>query len=799
MYFYQRILRVVQLLLLTSGVVFSDSCDVEGDERVVSAANRNDVIQICFENNGVKSWTFVCFEGWSSSEAYVYCRRAGYILSDYSGLGASNIISDGMVKLINLDCSSDSMSLLDCSHSTTMEDCHYVSAVEFSCRRCSNAETDCNAGICEEGRCVCEEACMNGGFCFLGECICPTGISGVDCSIHDITVGTTSHDTQQLTQPLTTISTTISTQIPTSNQTNVESTMPTTETILSTTETTMPTTETTMPTTETTMPTTETTMPTTETTMPTIETILPTTKTILSTTETTMPTTETIMLTTESILSTTETILPTIDCTSSGLNQGNCSESAVDNNISIIGLVISLVIAISISIILSVLIILVICLTCRKKSTDKLLQEPRTLILDNLEGRDLNTNNPTVTTCDNVAGEEVIYSEVVEIYCDSPINSLRNSSNIYHTISQDPSPYQDPTHFLLEYNNIEHYMSIVGGEVIEPSMYANLLSQKIDPNQLIDSIHFGVSVNSLYKSTIVDSPYLEPPKNFPELKHMVDAYIHEIRAEDIEIGEKFASGQFGVVYRGKYSTGKGDIPVAIKTLKETVGTNKDTKMDFMREAAILTQFHHPYVLRLIGILTTQEPWMMVTELLKTELRQLLLQIRPTASSDKLNIQNLLLKFSQEIAAGMEHLADKKFIHRDLAARNVLVAKDLSVRVADFGMSRGIDCDNDYYTSSGGGRVPLRWTAPEALFYNKFSEKSDVWSFGMTLYEIWSLGDKPWEGCNNEEVIQALTNGDTLSQPVRCPEKMYQIMLETWRQDPKMRPTFRQISKCSLDS
>ena len=340
-------------------------------------------------------------------------------------------------------------------------------------------------------------------------------------------------------------------------------------------------------------------------------------------------------------------------------------------------------------------------------------------------------------------------------------------------------------------NNFYHVL--VAGEVVEPSIYDRITET--------NPLYFCSKAGDLHLAnsiTAMRDTYIEPPNSLPELKSMLDTCMHEINAGDIEIGEEFASGQFGLVYRGNYHTEKGDIPVAIKTLKETAVANTDTKVAFMREAAILAQFHHPNVLRLIGILTTtHQPWMMVTELLKTELRQLLLQIKLApavpSSPDKFLTQNLLLKFSQEVAAGMEHLAEKKFIHRDLAARNVLVAKDLSVRVADFGMSRGIDNENDYYTSSG-GRVPLRWTAPEAVFYKKFSEKSDVWSFGMTLFEIWSLGDKPWQGCNNEEVMQAISTDRTLSQPVNCPTQVYQVMLDTWKQEKDSRPSFTQLKK-----
>ena len=363
---------------------------------------------------------------------------------------------------------------------------------------------------------------------------------------------------------------------------------------------------------------------------------------------------------------------------------------------------------------------------------------------------------------------------------------------------------ESPYH-ILETSNVgnsnidDYYTSMVGGAIIDPSMYENMTE--------LNLIHHIDYSNPAQMNQIKSKIYIEPPRNLSELKEMLTAFMHELRAEDVEMGEEFASGQFGVVYRGKYRTSVGDVPVAIKTLKETVDANKDMRVAFMREAAILAQFHHPNVLRLIGIVTTQQPWMMITELLKTELRQLLLQIRPamlllssspspsasSSSPDKLRIHTLLLNFSQQIAAGMEHLAEKKFIHRDLAARNVLVAKDLSVRVADFGMSREIDSDNDYYSSSG-GRVPLRWTSPEALFYKKYSEKSDVWSFGMTLYEIWSLGDKPWEGCKNDKVIEAITNGHTPPQPVNCSDKMYQIMLQTWIRDKDSRPTFSQLKR-----
>ena len=410
---------------------------------------------------------------------------------------------------------------------------------------------------------------------------------------------------------------------------------------------------------------------------------------------------------------------------------------------------------------------------------------------------DNNNNNNNVNNHVTTRRSENVYSQVESSFSlsevttpngmiqnvlyDGFVTETNNTNNMYHVLAAD-----DVFNPSIE----KHYMTMVGGEVINPSVY-----EKIPSLQSIER------ANDVQGDKRESKIYIEPPKNLSELKEMITMCMHELRAEDIEMGDEFASGQFGVVYRGKYRTSVGDVPVAIKTLKGTVDANKDMKVAFMREAAILAQFHHPNVLRLIGIVTTQQPWMMITELLKTELKQLLLQIRPamlllsspSSSPDKLRIHTLLLSFSQQIAAGMEHLAEKKFIHRDLAARNVLVAKDLSVRVADFGMSREIDSDNDYYSSSG-GRVPLRWTSPEALFYKKYSEKSDVWSFGMTLYEIWSLGDKPWEGYKNDEVIEAITNRQTPPQPVSCSHQMHQLMLQTWNREKDSRPTFSQLKR-----
>ena len=332
------------------------------------------------------------------------------------------------------------------------------------------------------------------------------------------------------------------------------------------------------------------------------------------------------------------------------------------------------------------------------------------------------------------------------------------------------------------------YDNLVEGEVSDPALYLQFSKNNNNMIDFMESMETD-DTEHLYDNQHTNF-YIEPPTNLPQLESVFNHCFNEIERRDIEMGNEFASGQFGVVYRAVYHTEKGDIPVAIKTLKEAA--NSDMKVAFMREAAILAQFQHPNVLRMIGVLTTQQPYMMVTELLKTELGDLLRNMKTGGLHLKESLSGFLLKFSQEISAGMEHLSEKHFIHRDLAARNVLVAKDLSCRIADFGMSRELNSDSEYYTSSG-GRIPLRWTAPEAVFYQKYSEKSDVWSFGMTLFEIWSLGDKPWgSDATNEVIVEGLSVGRKLSPPTGCPRDVYSIMVDTWRMDPSSRPTFSHI-------
>ncbi|XP_032247546.1 ephrin type-B receptor 2 isoform X2 [Phoca vitulina] len=254
--------------------------------------------------------------------------------------------------------------------------------------------------------------------------------------------------------------------------------------------------------------------------------------------------------------------------------------------------------------------------------------------------------------------------------------------------------------------------------------------------------------------------------------------------------QHYTSGhrEFGEVCSGHLKLpGKREIFVAIKTLKS--GYTEKQRRDFLSEASIMGQFDHPNVIHLEGVVTKSTPVMIITEFMEN------------GSLDSFLRQNdgqftviQLVGMLRGIAAGMKYLADMNYVHRDLAARNILVNSNLVCKVSDFGLSRFLEDDTSdpTYTSALGGKIPIRWTAPEAIQYRKFTSASDVWSYGIVMWEVMSYGERPYWDMTNQDVINAIEQDYRLPPPMDCPSALHQLMLDCWQKDRNHRPKFGQI-------
>ncbi|XP_053202561.1 tyrosine-protein kinase Src42A-like [Panonychus citri] len=252
----------------------------------------------------------------------------------------------------------------------------------------------------------------------------------------------------------------------------------------------------------------------------------------------------------------------------------------------------------------------------------------------------------------------------------------------------------------------------------------------------------------------------------------------EIDRTSLKFTRKLGQGQFGEVWEGLWNN---TTPVAIKTLK--TGT-MDPK-DFLAEAQIMKKLRHPKLVQLYAVCTLEEPIYIITELMKNG--SLLEYLQGKGRSLKLP---QLIDMSAHIASGMAYLESQNYIHRDLAARNILVGEKNVVKIADFGLARLIK--EDEYEARAGARFPIKWTAPEAANFSKFSIKSDVWSFGILLTEIVTYGRLPYPGMTNAEVLHQVEHGYRMPCPQGCPQALYEIMLECWHKDPMKRPTFETL-------
>uniref|UniRef100_A0A3B3WS83 Tyrosine-protein kinase n=1 Tax=Poecilia mexicana TaxID=48701 RepID=A0A3B3WS83_9TELE len=251
--------------------------------------------------------------------------------------------------------------------------------------------------------------------------------------------------------------------------------------------------------------------------------------------------------------------------------------------------------------------------------------------------------------------------------------------------------------------------------------------------------------------------------------------------EDVVLGELLGKGNFGEVFKGTLQRDK--VPVAVKTCKEDLPP--ELKIRFLSEARILKQYDHPNIVKLIGVCTQRQPIYIVMELVSGG--DFLSFLRK--KKDELKTKQLV-RFAVDAAAGMAYLESKNCIHRDLAARNCLVGESNVLKISDFGMSR--QEDDGVYSSSGLKQIPIKWTAPEALNYGRYSSESDVWSYGILLWETFSLGVCPYPGMTNQQAREQVEKGYRMSCPQRCPDDVYKVMQRCWQYNPEDRPKFSEL-------
>ncbi|XP_059210590.1 tyrosine-protein kinase receptor TYRO3 [Centropristis striata] len=219
--------------------------------------------------------------------------------------------------------------------------------------------------------------------------------------------------------------------------------------------------------------------------------------------------------------------------------------------------------------------------------------------------------------------------------------------------------------------------------------------------------------------------------------------------------------------------------------------------EFLREAEIMKNFDHENVVKLLGVTLQREqdsslpvPLVILPYMKHGDLRRFLIATRYGDIPMFVPYQSLL-RFIIDIAAGMDYLSSRGFLHRDLAARNCMLGDDLRVCVADFGMSKKIYSSN-YYRQKVAIRVPIKWMAIESLSESVYTTKSDVWSFGVTIWEIVSRGRTPYPGVHNYELLDLLLSGHRLKPPEDCDQKLYEVMRSCWDSEPTRRPDFREL-------
>uniref|UniRef100_A0A8C1Z6D3 receptor protein-tyrosine kinase n=1 Tax=Cyprinus carpio TaxID=7962 RepID=A0A8C1Z6D3_CYPCA len=385
-------------------------------------------------------------------------------------------------------------------------------------------------------------------------------------------------------------------------------------------------------------------------------------------------------------------------------------------------------------------------------------------------------SKPVATRYELMFRKKVTTYTVLVLEKNSVQISDLSPSTVYLFKVQALSPEGNPGSYSLE----QEFSTLPQGEQTLIELFFFYRRRNSHTRQGPEDTYFSSSDQLKPLKTYVDPHTYEDP-NMAVLK-----FASEIHPSHVTKQKVIGAGEFGEVYRGILKVpGRKETAVAIKTLKP--GYTEKQRQDFLSEASIMGQFSHQNIIRLEGVVTKFKHAMIVTEYMENGALDKYLKDHDGEMS---SFQ--LVGMLRGIAAGMKYLSDMSYVHRDLAARNILVNSNLECKVSDFGLSRVLEDDPEGTYTTSGGKIPIRWTAPEAIAYRKFTSASDVWSFGIVMWEVMAFGERPYWDMSNHEVMKAINEAFRLPAPMDCPSAVYQLMLQCWLQDRSKRPRFGDI-------
>uniref|UniRef100_A0A8C4NIE4 Tyrosine-protein kinase n=1 Tax=Eptatretus burgeri TaxID=7764 RepID=A0A8C4NIE4_EPTBU len=302
--------------------------------------------------------------------------------------------------------------------------------------------------------------------------------------------------------------------------------------------------------------------------------------------------------------------------------------------------------------------------------------------------------------------------------------------------------------------------------------------------QLLNLPHRMHSTENVYGQAAkpTETDVFESPYNDPDELRTIELNPNALTLNtDIELG----AGNFATVVPGILRMRSREVRAAVKVLKQA-NNQELLREELMREAQLMHQLDHPYIVRMFGVCDNNKTLMLVMELAPLgPLNKFLRTQREIMTSSGI----ALLLF--QVAQGMCYLEERNFVHRDLAARNVLLVTECYAKISDFGLSKALNAENVYEARSV-GKWPVKWYAPECIDFFRFTSKSDVWSFAITMWEAFSYGEKPYRGMRGSEVHDFLQKGNRLSSPLGCPPEAYSLMLDCWKYQSDVRPPFQQV-------